>query len=93
MNITVNATKSQIEDFKESVIWKDFIRELLAWKKGFNDELLSIVDLASDSNPSTASVLLHMGDLNGRMKAVDYVLTIPDVFLSVLEDMKKETKS
>ncbi len=86
--IKIYSTRDQINEFKESLLWKDIVRELNAWKEGFNREMLSIVDNAADSNPSTASVLLHMGDLNGRQKAVDYMLTIPDVFLSILEEGK-----
>ena len=55
----------------------------------YGQEMLSIVDEAESSNPSTASVLLHMGDLNGRQKAVDYFLSLPDVFLNIIEEMKE----
>jgi len=84
----VNTTRDQIEEFKESVLWNDIVNELNDWKEGFNLEMMSIVDNAADENPSTASVLMHMGDLNGRQKAVDYVLGILDVFLSTLEIQK-----
>jgi|SRR3972149_2193014 len=88
--IQVNATKDQIEELKSSVLWKDIVRELKAWKYGFNLEMQSIVDDAAKENPSSASVLLHMGDLNGRQKAVDYLLGLPDIFLQILEDKKSE---
>ena len=86
--VEICATKDQIEDFKVSVLWKDIVTELLAWKEGFTREMQSIVDDAARDNPSTASVLLHMGDLNGRQKAVDYFLSMPDVFLQILEGKK-----
>ena len=54
--------------------------------------MMSVVDDAADSNPSTASVLLHMGDLNGRQKAVDYMLSLPDIFLQLLEAKKENGK-
>lgn len=82
----VNATKEQIKTLKDSIIWTDMIRELEFWKEGFDLEMGSIVDKARDENPSTASVLLHMGDINGRKKAVDYMINLPDVLLSILED-------
>ncbi len=85
MEIDINATKDQIEEFKTSILWSDIVRELESWKKGFNDEMMSIVDNSVDDNPSTATVLLHMGDINGRQKTVDYVVSILDVFLSILE--------
>jgi len=84
--VKINATLENIEDFKKSILWNDITRELVAWKEGFNREMSTIVDDAEKTNPSTASVLLHMGDLNGRQKAVDYVLSILDVFT----DLKKE---
>ena len=92
--IKINATLDQIEGLKESIIWKDIVRELKSWQKGFNMEMMSIVDNAESNNPSTASVLMHMGDLNGRQKAVDYFISILDVFkdlkLEEIENKKTE---
>ena len=82
----IRSTKMQVEAFKESFIWQDIMDELLIWKKSFDIERNSIVDNAAESNPSTASVLLHMGDINGRVKTVDYLLRLPDVFLQILAD-------
>ena len=89
--IQIRTTVDQLEEFKESILWADMVEELKSWKEGFNREMLSIVDNAEGENPSTASVLLHMGDLNGRQKAVDYFLSLPDVFLDLLK-MKLEDK-
>ncbi|MFA5037843.1 MAG: hypothetical protein WC479_11795 [Candidatus Izemoplasmatales bacterium] len=89
--IQVRTTIDALEEFKNSIIWADMIEELNSWKEGFNREMLSIVDEAEGTNPSTASVLLHMGDLNGRQKAVDYFMSLPDLFLSLLQE-KKEVK-
>lgn len=83
--IKIRASKESIEEFKESILWADIVEELRSWKEGFNREMQSIVDDAESNNPSTASVLLHMGDLNGRQKAVDYFLSLPDVFLDLLK--------
>jgi len=90
--VRVNATKDQINELKESVLWLDIVNELIMWKQGFNDEMMTIVDDSRDLNSSTAAVLLHMGDLNGRQKAVDYLLSLPDVFLQILEDKKQPTE-
>jgi hypothetical protein len=88
----VRVSREALEEFKESILWADMVEELKSWKEGFNREMLSIVDDAEGNNPSTASVLLHMGDLNGRQKAVDYFMSLPDVFLSLLEDKKEDKK-
>lgn len=88
--IVVRATKGDIEEFKESLVWKDILRELAAWKKGFEIEQSAIVDNAQKENPSTASVLMHLGDINGRQKAVEYMKMIPDIFIQMLEEPKSD---
>lgn len=89
-SIDIRTTRDAIEEFKKSILWADIINELESWKEGFKIERDAIVEDAATNNPSTASVLLHLGDINGRLKAVDYVLSIPDVFLSILESKKEE---
>ena len=89
--IVINSTKASIKDFKESILWEDIKRELNFWAEGFSMEQDAIVDNAESNNPSTASVLLHMGDINGRKKAVAYMLGILDMFLDVLEGQKNDT--
>lgn len=88
----VRATRAQLEKFKESILWEDIVNELNLWKEGFEYEMKSIVDDAADNNPSTAAVLMHIGDINGRIKAVNYMLSIPDVFLSILDANKENIK-
>ena len=90
--MAVNATRGQIEEFKESILWQDICRELDFWAEGFAREQDAIVDNAHSDNPSTAAVLLHYGDINGRKKAVAYFGQILDVFLDVLEDKKNDTR-
>jgi len=88
--IKINSTEDAITDFLESVLWADIERELKAWKEGFQIELESIVDDAAEKNPSTASVLMHLGDLNGRQKAIDYVLQLPSVLLTIVREQNKD---
>lgn len=90
--ITVNATRRQIEEFKSSILWQDITRELGFWTEGFERERDAIVENAAKDNPSTATILLHLGDINGRKKAVAYFEQILDVFLDVLEDKKDESR-
>jgi hypothetical protein len=85
LGVEINATLHQIREFKDSVIWNDIVTELRTWVDRFEIERKSIVDDAASTNPSTASVLLHIGDLNGRNKAIEYILAIPDVFESIIE--------
>lgn len=90
--IEVNATKAQIEEHRDSILWQDICRELQFWSEGFAREQDAIVDNAASDNPSTAAVLLHLGDINGRKKAVAYFEQILDVFLDVLEAKKDDTR-
>ena len=90
--ITVNATRHQVEKFKKSILWQDIVRELNFWAEGFEKEQDAIVDNAESQNPSTAAVLLHYGDINGRKKATAYFIGILDVFLDVLEVKKDDTR-
>ncbi len=91
MEVEINSTKSQVEDFIESILWADIQRELLEWDKQFNKERDSIVSDARETNPSTASVLLHLGDLEGRKQAVKYFLGLLEVFLNILEEKENAT--
>ncbi len=88
----INSTRDQLKDFIESVLWDDIKNELLMWREGFQNELNGIIEEASTSSPSTVQFLIHLGDLNGRLKAVDYFLSLPSVLLDILEAQKKEKK-
>ena len=77
----IDATKDQIKSFTESLLWADMRRELVIWRKSFEQERASIVDNAAEGNPSTAAILLQMGDINGRIKAVDYIMALPGMFI------------
>lgn len=88
MEVNVRATKDQIIEFKQSILWKDIKRELGSWKLGFKKELIQVIDNVASENPNTPALLTHLGDINGRIKTVDYVLSLPDVFLQIIEDNK-----
>lgn len=88
----IRATRDQIEEFKTSMLWKDIKRELGVWKKGFEQERAAIVDDAADKNLTSATVLMHLGDINGRIKAVDYLLSLPNIFLQILEDQVNDSE-
>jgi hypothetical protein len=90
--VLVFSTKSQIEDVKESLFWKDIERELVAWQKGFEIERSNIVKEAAEENHSTANILMHMGSIDGRIKAINYLLNLPDIFLQILEDQKNDSE-
>lgn len=90
--VIVRCAKGDIEDFKNSILWKDIKRELGMWRRGFNHEQERIVDEIAEDNKSTAAVLTHIGSIDGRRKAVDFLLQLPDMFLQILEDQKDDTE-
>ena len=91
-SITINATKGQIEDLKNSIIWQDICRELDFWAEGFNIEEGSIVDRIASENLSTPAALTLLGSIDGRKKAVTYFKNILDVFLDVLREKENDSK-
>jgi len=36
--------------------------------------------------------MLHLGSINGRERAMDYLLSIPDIFIQILEEKEDESK-
>lgn len=90
--IIVKSTRDQIKDFKKSFLWEDINVELSTWKEGFEQEMLAVVDDVADNNPSSASVLIHLGDVSGRIRTINYLLSLPDIFLQILEDTKDDNK-
>ena len=88
--VTIKATHDQVVEFINSFIWDDMKNELMAWKDGFMQEMISIPDDVASENPTTASVLVRMGDINGRIKTVNYLLSLPEIFLQILEDRKED---
>lgn len=79
----VHATRSQIESLKNSIIWKDIVRELRSWEQTFPDEIDSIVRNAEEENPSSANVLMHIGCITGRKDTIALIIGILDTFLSL----------
>jgi len=90
-DVEIHSTKARLEDFKESTIWGDIERELKAWAEGFRREQDALVDeIAGHPEVSAAHVLTHLGDLHGRLEAVRYFLSLPDILLEYLTELKKE---
>lgn len=81
----IRATKLQITEFKESLLWQDILEEIQSWKSQASDEYRAIVETAEETNPSSAKVLMHMGHIAGRSSAVEYFETILDTLLSFKE--------
>lgn len=86
----VYSTKGQLEDFKDSLIWKDIKEELNFLSVAAQLEYNLVGETKTDENgnliyPTTAETLIHIGDIKGRTKAVSSFLSIIDVIITKLE--------
>lgn len=89
----IRSTKTQLEAFKESLIWKDIVDELMN-----QDKLAQLeYDLVGESHiddeghkviPNESETLIHLGHIKGRRRAVQYFLSIPDILMQEIEIRK-----
>lgn len=92
---TIRSTKSEIEAFKKSTIWMDMVHEidsicdLAQAEYDIVGERVPLDD-GGESVPTTAEVLIHLGDIKGRRKASQYFLSLPEILLNILEMKKME---
>lgn len=94
---TIRCSKSEIEEFKNSFVWLDIKDELNDLAKRAEVEYDVLGESHTDDNgnvvvPNTAKVLIDLGHIKGRRKAVSYFLNIPNILLQILEDKKNDTK-
>jgi len=81
----LRATKDSIEEFKNSVLWKDMKRELGVWKKMAGDELIFLAQGCSDIEDLT-----QVARIGGRIEAINYMLEMPDIFLQEINDARRD---
>lgn len=86
MEVRINSTKAKIEEFKDSILWKDICRELDFWIEGFDHERDSLVDRIASENLTSAAALTLEGSIDGRKKSAEYFKGILDMFINILED-------
>jgi hypothetical protein len=94
MTEKIRSTRTQVEEFKESFLWLDIKDELERLTKNAQLEYDIVGEPHIDDQgfkivPNESETLIHLGDIKGRRKAVEYFLQIPDIFLSILEDNKE----
>jgi hypothetical protein len=90
---TIKSTKSEVEAFKDSMVWLDIVEELtdLNRRAQLEYDLVGEIRVDEEGNkivPNSSETLIHLGDIKGRRKAVEYFLNIPDLLLQILEDKK-----
>ena len=94
---TIRSSKSEVEEFKDSLVWLDIMDELndLARRAELEYDLVGephVNDKGQIVVPTTSETLIHLGDIKGRRKAVSYFLSIPDILLQILEDKTNDTE-
>lgn len=90
MEVKVRATKLQIEEFKESILWEDIENELEQWKSAAQGEYSQVISNIISGGSGIENSDMHLGSLFGREMTIDYLLSIPDIFIQVLEERKEE---
>ncbi len=78
--IVIRSSRSEIVNFRNSILAKDMRRELLIWAR-----------VAKSAYPEVDN-LLEKGRIDGRLEALDYVLGLPDNMIEVLEEREREIK-
>lgn len=91
----IRATRTSIEEFKESMLWLDIQDELVELSRRATIEYDLVGEPRIDDTghkivPNTSETLIHLGDIKGRRKAIQYFLSIPDLLLQSLELDPKE---
>ena len=81
----LRVTKASLEEFKDSVLWKDIKRELGVWKKIARDELISLAQGCSGIEDLT-----QVARIGGRIEAINYMLEMPDIFLQEINDARRD---
>ena len=92
----IRTTLGEIERFEESMLWMDIQDELtsLAKKAMLEYDIVGephVDDYGFKIVPTTSETLIHLGDIKGRRKAVDYFLSMLEIFKLVLEERKNES--
>lgn len=91
------STKAQIEEFfNESFVWKDIVNELNNLSRLAQLEYDVVGEPHIDDSgykivPNSSETLIHLGDIKGRRKAVNFFLSLPSIFLSTFEEKKDVT--
>ena len=92
MDVEVSATKLQIEGFKESILWQDIKRELDKWRSGAISEYGRVIGDVIEGNSGIENSDMHLGSLYGRERTIDFMLSLPDMFLQILEEKEDATR-
>jgi len=93
----IRSSKNQIEAFKASYVWLDIVDELneLLRRTTLEYDLVGEYHLDDDGGkviPTTAETLIHLGDIKGRKKAINYFRSLPDILTQMAEDKQKSRR-
>ena len=93
----IRATKEQLIEFKDSLIWQDICEELneLAELAKVEYTIVGEPYLSDDGHkivPNTSETLIHLGDIKGRLKAVNHFKSIIDSLITGIELQEDEER-
>lgn len=94
----IRSTKGQMKEFMKSFIWLDIVDELKNLKRRIQLEYDLVGEPHTNDEgqlviPNTSETLIHLGDIKGRKKAMDYFLSIPEIIIQSLEIEEEENKN
>jgi len=88
--ILVRTTRDEINEFKNSFLWKDMKRELGIWKRMISQRALELTGECIRGERESGSVLAALGSLYGSKETVNRLLGLPDHFIEELNIRKEE---
>ena len=92
MEVEVNATKLQLEGFKESILWQDIERELVKWRSAARHEYSRVIGDVIEGDSGVENSDMHLGSLYGRERSIDFMLSLPNMFLEILKEKEDATR-
>ncbi len=79
-SVIIRSSKSDLVNFKNSIVYKDLKRELVLWLRAARSEYPQV------------DTLLDKGRIDGRGEALVYVFGLVDNMIEVLDDREEEEK-
>jgi len=93
--MTMKASKAQLEDFRDSFIWSDITDELLILDRRSQLEYDVVGEPHVDDDgykivPTSSETMIHLGEIKGKRKSVNYFLDMIDVLINKVEMEKTD---
>lgn len=86
------SAKIELEQLQSSIPWLDITNTLERWKTGFENQQKTLIEDAKSGKLTNTAYLLNQGDLEGRVRLIEYILMLPDVLIHELENRKNDSR-